>query len=235
MNRNLTGNANRLPLAVFVFAILLATCLAAGAAEITGRVTVLSKDGQQPLKRFDHAVVFIEGMETPPPGEPAGMDQKNKEFVPRLLPVVKGQEIRILNSDKVQHNVFSPHEQEPFDLGLYPAGESKSVRLQVLKRHKVYCMIHKSMVADIFVLPNRYFGVTDKNGSYRIDAPPEGNYVLRVWHVFGGADQIPIRVGKDSLAVDFTIRSSQTTEEVLDHPGKPGQSYPDASTSGDAY
>jgi plastocyanin len=235
MRRNLVGDAKRLPPAVLIIAILLATSLAAGAADITGRVTVLSKEGEQPLKRFDHAVVFIEGLETPPPGEPAVMDQTNKEFVPRLLPVVKGQEIRILNSDKVQHNVFSPHEQEPFDLGLYAAGDTKSVRLQALKRHKVYCQIHKSMVADIFVLPNRYFGVTDGNGRYRIDAPPEGDYVLRVWHIFGGADQIPIRVGQQTLTVDFTIRSSQTIEEVLDHPGKPGQSYQGTSPQGDAY
>lgn len=235
MNRNLAGNAKRLPLAVLVIALLLAPFRAAGAAEITGRVTVLGKDGGQPLKRFDHAVVFIEGLETPPPAEPAVMDQTNKEFVPRLLPVIKGQEIRILNSDKVQHNVFSPHEQEPFDLGLYPVGESKSVRLQALKRHKVYCQIHKSMVADIFVLPNRYFGVTDGNGRYRLDAPPQGDYVLRVWHVFGGADQIPIRVGKDTLTVDFTIRSSQTIEEVLDLPVRPGQNQPHASPQGDGY
>ena len=235
MNRNLAGDAKRLPLAVLVFAVLLSTFRAAGATEITGRVTVLGKDGEQPLKRFDHAVVFIEGLETPPPGEPAIMDQTNKEFVPRLLPVVKGQEIRFLNSDKVQHNVFSPHEQEPFDLGLYPVGESKSVRLQALKRHKVYCQIHKSMVADIFVLPNRYFGVTDGNGRYRIDAPPQGDYILRVWHVFGGADQIPIRVGKDTLTVDFTIRSSQTIEEVLGPTGKPGQSHQPTSPQGDGY
>jgi hypothetical protein len=235
MNRNLAGDANRPSLSVFVLAILLAIPLAAGAAEITGRITVLSKNGERPLKRFDHAVVFIEGLETPPPGGPAVLDQTNKEFVPRLLPVVKGQEIRILNSDKVQHNVFSPHEQEPFDLGLYPAGASKSVRLQALKRHKVYCQIHKSMVADIFVLPNRYFGVTDGNGRYRIDAPPEGDYILKVWHVFGGADHIPIRVGQQTLTVDFTVRSSQTIEEVLDHPGISGQSQPQASPHGDAY
>jgi plastocyanin len=235
MNRNLAGEAKGLSLAVVFFASLLLTSFPAGAADISGRVTVLSKDGGQPLKRFDHAVVFIEGVETPPPDEPAVMDQTNKEFIPRLLPVVKGQEVRILNSDKVQHNVFSPHEQEPFDLGLYPAGASKSVRFQALKRHKVYCVIHKSMVADIFVLPNRYFGVTDGNGGYRIAAPPEGDYVLRVWHVFGGADQVPIRVGKQALTVDFTIRSSQTIEEVLDRPGKPGQSHPHASPQGDAY
>lgn len=206
----------------------LLTAGAAGAGEITGQATVLNKDGQA-LPRFDHAVVYIEGIETPPPAEPAVLDQKNKEFVPRLLPVVKGQEIRFLNSDKVQHNVFSPHEQEPFDLGLYPAGESRSVRLNALRRHKVYCNLHKSMVADILVLPNRYFSLTDENGRYRIQGLPEGDYVLRVWHIFGAADQKPVRIGKQALTVDFTVRSAQSTQEILEHPDKTGREYSDSS------
>ena len=206
----------------------LLTTAAAGAGEITGQTTVLNKEGQA-LTRFDHAVVYIEGIETPPPAEPAVLDQKNKEFVPRLLAVVKGQEIRFLNSDKVQHNVFSPHEQEPFDLGLYPAGESRTVHLNTLRRHKVYCNLHKSMVADILVLPNRYFSLTDANGRYRIQGLPEGDYVLRVWHILGGADQKPVRVGQQPLTVDFTVRSAQGTQEILEHPDKSGKGYPDSS------
>lgn len=206
----------------------LSTAAAAGAGEITGQLTILNKDGQA-LTRFDHAVVYIEGIESPPPAEPAVLDQKNKEFTPRLMPVVKGQEIRFLNSDKVQHNVFSPHEQEPFDLGLYPVGESRSVRLNVLRRHKIYCNLHKSMVADIFVLPNRYFSLSDESGRYRIQGLPEGNYVLRAWHIFGGIDQKTIRVGKHPLSVDFTLRSAQSSQDILEHPDKSGKGYSDSS------
>lgn len=204
----------------------------AGAGEVAGQVTILNKDGQ-PLSRFDQAVVYVEGLQTPPPAEPAVMDQKNKEFVPRLLPAVKGQEIRFLNSDKVQHNVFSPHEEEPFDLGLYLAGESKSIKLSSLKRHKVYCNLHKGMVADIIVLPNRYFSLTDEAGRYRIQDLPAGDYVLRVWHIFGGADQKPIRVGSQTPQVDFTLRSAQSTQDALEHPDKSGQSY--KSTDSESY
>jgi plastocyanin len=101
-------------------------------------------------------VVFIEGAETPPSAEPAVMDQRNKEFVPRLLPVVRGQEIRFLNSDQVQHNVLSPHEQEHFDLGLYPAGVLKSVRLNALKRHKVYCSLRSTQsIQEIMEHPDK--------------------------------------------------------------------------------
>ena len=204
----------------------------AGAGEIAGQVTILNRDGQ-PLSRFDHAVVYIEGIETPPPPEPAVMDQKSKEFVPRLLPVVKGQEIRFLNSDKVQHNVFSPHEEEPFDLGLSPSGEFKSIKLNSLRRHKVYCNLHKSMVADIIALPNRYFGLTDEAGRYRIQGLPEGDYVLRAWHIFGGAEQKPVRVGTPAVTVDFTLRSAQSTQDILEHADKSGQTY--KSTDSESY
>lgn len=204
----------------------------AGAVDVDGQVSILNKDGQ-PLARFDHAVVFVEGITTPPPPEPALMDQKNKEFVPRLLPVVEGQEIRFLNSDKVQHNVFSPHAEEPFDLGLYPSGEFKSVRLYSLRRHKVYCNLHKSMVADILVLPSRYFSLTDEKGRYRIEGLPPGEYALKVWHIFGGVDQKPIRVGSEPLQVDFSIRSAQNAQDLVDHPDKSGRSYP--STGSESY
>jgi plastocyanin len=212
--------------------VLLGGVSAAWAGAISGTVTVLGKDGQ-PLPRFEHAVVYLQGIETAPEGSPAVLNQVNKEFVPRLLPVVKGQEVRFPNQDHVQHNVFSPHEQEPFDLGLYPHGESRSARLNVLGRHKVYCNLHKSMVADILVLPNRYFGLTDAQGHYRIDVPPAGEYVVRVWHVFGGADQKSVRVGASDQTVDFTVRSAQSAQDVGDHADKAGKGY--AQPSSESY
>lgn len=211
--------------------VWLSIAMAVHAGEISGQVNILTKEGQ-PLTRFDHAVAYIEGIETSPPAEPALMDQRNKEFVPRLLPVVKGQEIRFLNSDRIQHNVFSPHEQEPFDLGLYPAGELRSLRLNALRRHKVYCNLHKNMVADILVLPNPYFSLTDEAGRYRIQGLPAGEYVLRVWHIFGGADQKPVRVGQAPLMVDFTIRSTQSIQEILEHTDKSGQNYKQHDSEG---
>lgn len=204
--------------------VLLGGVSAAWAGAISGTVTVLGKDGR-PLSRFDHAVVSVQGIESLPPSVPAVLDQINKEFVPRLLPVVKGQEVRFPNLDHIQHNVFSPHEQEPFDLGLYPHGESRSVRLNVLGRHQVYCNLHKSMVADILVLPNRFFGLTDAQGRYRIDAPPAGEYVVRVWHVYGGADQKTVRVEASDQTVDFSVKSAQSAEDVVAHPDKAGKGY----------
>jgi plastocyanin len=217
---------------IVLFVLLALGPAAVIAAEISGRVTVLDKNNGTPLGSFANAVVFVAGLETPPPREPAVMDQTNKAFVPRLLPVVKGQEIRFLNSDTVQHNVFSPHEREAFDLGRYAAGERRSVKLFELKRHKIYCDIHKRMIADIYVLPNRYFSVTDDSGIYRIEGVPPGNYTLKVWHIFGGSAEQAIRVDKGPLAIDFTVRSTSVVQEIEEHPNKSGKDYGNAENEG---
>lgn len=221
--------------AVALMVLLVATLSAtAQAGSVAGQVTVLDKAGR-PLPRFDHAVVYVMGLESPPPDVPAVLDQRNKEFVPRLLPVIRGQEVRFPNSDPLQHNVFSPHEQEPFDLGLYASGDSRSVRLNVLGRHKVYCNLHKSMVADILVLPNRYFALTDAAGRYRIEGLPPGEYEVRVWHVFGGSDQQTVRVAASDAKADFTVRSAQSPQELSDHPDKTGKGYAPPPASTDSY
>jgi hypothetical protein len=81
------------------------------------------------------------------------------------------------------------------------------------------------MVADILVLPNRHFGLTDAQGRYRLDAAPAGDYVVRVWHVYGGVDQKTVRVGAPDQTVDFTVRSVQSAEDLVEHPDKAGKGY----------
>jgi hypothetical protein len=61
------------------------------------------------------------------------------------------------------------------------------------------------MVADILVLPNRYFSLTDENGRYCIQGRP-GGLRLRVAH-FGGRSKTRAR-RQATLTVDFTVRSA---------------------------
>jgi hypothetical protein len=56
---------------------------------------------------------------------------------------------------------------------------------------------------------------------------------LKVWHIFGGVDQKPIRVGGEPLRIDFSIRSAQSAQDIVDHPDKSGRSYP--STGSESY
>ncbi|MFQ5629288.1 MAG: hypothetical protein ACE5I1_11045 [bacterium] len=48
------------------------------------------------------------------------MDQKNEQFIPHVLAIERGTEVRFLNSDSICQNVFSLSQAKSFDLGRYP-------------------------------------------------------------------------------------------------------------------
>lgn len=199
----------------------------ASAADISGKVTIFEKDGEKTLKSFSNAIVYIDFKEAAYIPEPALVDQSGKKFIPRLLPVVSGQEIRFLNSDQVRHNVFSPDPDEPFDLGRYPKGESKSVVLKKIGRHKIYCDIHQNMVSDIFVVPGRYFSLTDEKGDFIIRNVPRGKHKISVWHILEGEDAKEIVIDEKSVPINFEIKSARIIKEIESHPDKSGRDYDD--------
>ncbi|MCB1877953.1 MAG: hypothetical protein KDH88_18415 [Chromatiales bacterium] len=197
------------------------------AGDIVGQVTVYARDGKEPLSSFADAVVYVDGVQTPPPPKAAILDQSGKQFLPRVLPVVRGQTVEFWNRDAVQHNVFSPHPQHGFDLGRYPRDEFRSVVFEQADRYKIYCDLHQRMIADILVLPNRYFAVSDESGSYRIEGVPPGNYVLRAWHIFGGSNSTAVSVGETESRADFSLVSTKVVREIETHKDKRGRDYLD--------
>jgi plastocyanin len=124
------------------------------------------------------------------------MDQRNLEFVPHVLPVLIGATVDFPNNDKVDHNVFSMSRTKKFNLGSYPAGESKSVVFDKPGIVELRCDVHAEMAAYILVMKNPYFAVTDKQGHFIIPASNHlkqigltgvkdlapGKYFIKTWH-----------------------------------------------------
>ena len=158
------------------------------------------------------AVVYLE---TAPQGAFEGgtvaratMSQRNEAFVPHVLAVRVGTVIDFPNEDSVYHNVFSLSKTKRFDLGRYPRGQSKAVRVDEPGIVRVFCEIHSHMNAFILVFAHRFFDVTDEQGRYRIDQVPPGTYTLVAWYEGAIRQTRPVAVPEDGGAVDadFTVR-----------------------------
>ncbi len=108
--------------------------------------------------------------------------QKNASFDPPILAVMVGTTVDFPNNDAIFHNVFSYSKVKPFDLGLYKSGASKSVTFTRTGQVTMYCSIHRTMKADILILQNPYFTLTDGKGLYKISGVPEGAYRIVAWH-----------------------------------------------------
>ncbi|MBI5023739.1 MAG: carboxypeptidase regulatory-like domain-containing protein [Candidatus Omnitrophica bacterium] len=153
-------------------------------------------------------VDVISGKEFSPSAQPVVMDQKGKEFIPHVLPVLKGTTVEFLNDDPFAHNVFSPDEAaDAVNLGSWGQGEKKPHTFNKLGEAVMLCNLHPEMEGWIVVLPTPYFAVTDANGDYAIDNVPEGTYTLKTWHQKLAPSQSEATVVSGGTAkVDFTLK-----------------------------
>jgi plastocyanin len=111
--------------------------------------------------------------------------QKNKSFQPHLLVVPVGSVVDFPNRDPFFHNVFSLFDGKRFDLGLYEAGATNSVRFDRVGVSFLFCNIHPEMSAVVVAVDTPYFSVSDRDGNITISGLPDGKYELHVWYERG--------------------------------------------------
>jgi plastocyanin len=128
-------------------------------------------------------VVYIEevpGRKFTPPAKHAQVDQQDRLFVPRILPILVGTTVDFLNSDSYEHNVYSP-DGERYDLGNWATGEKRNYTFKKPGVYTQLCKIHPEMIGYVVVLKTPYFAMTDKKGEFIIKNVPHGSYKLKVW------------------------------------------------------
>ena len=159
------------------------TAHAQSAGAIRGKVELGVKG--LPLAAVAPVVVYLEPLDGADAGgssrAPARMHQHDARFSPSFLVVVAGQPVLMANDDAIYHNVFSYSRPNDFDLGLYPAGETRKLVLRHPGVVKLYCSIHESMNATILVAPTRWFDVVGAKGGYALTGVPPGRYRAVVW------------------------------------------------------
>ncbi|EHL22410.1 MULTISPECIES: methylamine utilization protein [unclassified Acidovorax] len=156
--------------------------LGLGAHAATVQVEVLDAAGQ-PLA---DAVVFLESPEARKAVRPlagAEMAQEKRQFVPGVLVVPLGTEVRFPNHDTVRHHVYSFSPAKKFELKLYTGMPSNPVRFDQPGVAVLGCNIHDQMVGWIVVVDTPHFARTPAApGRAQIDNVPPGAYTLRTWH-----------------------------------------------------
>jgi len=130
------------------------------------------------------AVVYAipEGREVPPARKTAVMDQKNRMFIPHVLPVQTGTAVRFPNSDDIRHHVYSFSPAKPFQLPLYKGTPANPEVFDKAGVVTLGCNIHDQMSAFIVIVDTPHFGKTAANGRASLRELDAGRYTLRVWY-----------------------------------------------------
>lgn len=155
----------------------------APALAATVQVEVLDAAG----KPLADAVVFLESAEARRAARPlagAEMAQEKKQFVPGVLVVPVGTEVRFPNNDSVRHHVYSFSPAKKFELKLYSGTPANPVLFDRPGVAVLGCNIHDQMVGWVVVVETPYYARTPAApGRAQIDNVPPGTYKLRTWHM----------------------------------------------------
>jgi plastocyanin len=159
-------------------------------------------------------VVFLDGIDKPlsfaPPEQQPAVHQRDARFAPSFIAVAAGTTVQMPNDDAIFHNVFSYSKPNDFDLGLYPAGQSRSVTFRYPGVVKAYCSIHESMNGTIYVSPSPWFTTAGASGTFSIAGVPPGRYKLETWceKLPATEREIAIRPG-ETLSVDLKLGAAK--------------------------
>jgi plastocyanin len=171
------------------------------------------KDAQDVRVTADHklvgAVVSITDIERGKKLEasPAVLDQKGCEYLPHVVQVSPGSELKVLNSDGILHNIRTYGSKNP-PLNIAQPKFKKEVVLKFKNPEAldVRCDAHEWMNGTIVVRDHPYVAATDDTGSFTLGDVPPGEYTVRAWHAKLGeqTQKLEVEAGKTSR-VEFSL------------------------------
>jgi plastocyanin len=109
------------------------------------------------------------------------IDQKDRQFVPRVSAIQVGAAVSFPNSDNVRHSVYSFSEANRFELKLYAGKAASPVLFPKPGIVALGCNIHDKMIAWVLVVETPYFARTDASGQVTLKGLEPDTYTLRAW------------------------------------------------------
>ena len=209
----------------------------AGAAQVTGQVSVTAANGAARADREASVVSWLTSLTDQSAPRPSAQNesthpqlvQKNRVFDPHILAVQVGSQVDFPNRDPFFHNVFSLFNGKRFDLGLYEAGSTRGVRFDRAGICYIFCNIHPQMSAVVVVVDTPYFAVSDALGEIAIPHVPPGRFQLNFWEEHCAPKTLKelsrqVTVGERAASLG-SIHLQQSDEPVTAHLNKYGKQY----------
>ena len=156
-------------------------------------------------KGLAYAVVSVPEAKGAATAKKITVDQHGCKFVPHVSATTPG-EVELKNSDDILHNIHTYSQANPSINKAQP--KFKKVMTEKFDKPEVIkltCDVHSWMLGWVAVMPNPYFGVTDGNGTTKIENVPPGKYKVEVWHE---------TLGKQTKEVE--VKAGQTTKVAFE-------------------
>jgi len=145
------------------------------------------------------------------PSEPVVIDQDGCMYRPHVVGAMAGQEINILNSDGIMHNVHAlPEKNAEFNRAMPKTNNTYSHKFEEAEPiFPIKCDVHPWMGGYIGISNHPFFNVTGTDGKFEIKNLPTGTYDVEAWHEkLGTQTQTVTVVDGKTHTLNFTLSRS---------------------------
>ncbi len=186
-------------------------------------------------------MILLEKVEAGKPfnKKPLLIDAINCKFLPDVNAVRQGEVFKVNNKDAVMHN-SQVYQKERGKIILnipIPAEEVSDGAVHFQKNYKIYqmiCGMHEFMQTWGYRVQNPYYSITGREGSFKIDNIPPGDYILHAWHYLMDTQTRKIHLTENSVIdLKFEFDGSQVVRPLYETI-KSGRIKKDAAAPGTA-
>lgn len=180
------------------------------AAKIFAAESIVTSDG-----KLRDVIVYVrsgfEGKSYTPPKTVVVLDQKDCVYIPRAFTIMKGQVLRVLNSDPTFHNVHAKDGgRTEFNFPQPQQDTVTDVRFaNAAMPFRFGCDFHEWMSAYAGVFEHPFHVATGDTGAYELRLPP-GKYEIVAWHHKVGEKSSMVDVAQNgTVQLDFRFSTQQ--------------------------
>ena len=132
--------------------------------------------------------------------------QSDCRFDPHILLIPEGEDLHLVNTDRILHIVRSVARDSVFNVGqprfvVQYLVENFAKQIANRKAVRLVCDLHGWMEAYAVIQKHPYYAVTGLDGSFRIEDVPPGEYELELWHQILGEESRRIMVSPNKETV----------------------------------
>jgi plastocyanin len=137
------------------------------------------------------------------PATAVSVIQRDCMYAPRVVGLVAGQKLEVVNGDPTFHNVRGNLGTKILWNLAQAAAAPAITRSDVGKAGEVvslHCDVHPWMAAWAVVSDHPFFDVTEADGAFELRDVPAGTYTLEAWHPTLGLKTVKVKVKKGKTA-----------------------------------
>jgi len=147
--------------------------------------------------------------ESSAPAQPVTFTQKGCQYIPHVLAMRTGQELKVVNADQTSHNIHPLAKVNREWNKSQPAGTPPlSEKFDKEEFVPVKCNVHPWMHGTFAVLKNSHYSISGADGGFSLPNLPPGKYTVTAWHEsYGDQSQEVTITGTETRTVEFIFKA----------------------------